>query len=243
MSVRPVLYVSVRPEEEAAAAEYDSFRAVAVGRESHRWDLVRRPLEPGVLDDYSLAVIGGSPYNVTDAEADKSDVQRRLERDLESIASHAADRGFPTMFTCYGIGIVTRLLGGTVTKGFGEEPSAAEITLTSAGTRDPLLRGLPRTFSVLTSHKEGAAEPPPGATLLASNDACPTQIYRVSQTLYAAQFHPEPTTLAFAERMTVYRNAGYFQPHEYARLSGAILASPVTEPARFLDRFIREFAD
>ena len=36
------------------------------------------------------------------------------------------------------------------------------------------------------------------------------QAYRVGERLYATQFHPEPTTRAFTERMAVYRDDGYF---------------------------------
>ena len=46
--------------------------------------------------------------------------------------------------------------------------------------------------------------------LLASNDGCPVQAYRVGDRLYATQFHPEPTAKAFTERMAVYRDDGYF---------------------------------
>lgn len=241
MTSRPVLYLSVRPQEEAAIAEFESFRAVAYGRKAERWDLVTKPLDPAALDDYALAVVGGSPFNVSDG--DKTDIQLRVERDLEVLARRAVDDAFPAMFTCYGIGIVTRLLGGEVSTRFGEEAGPADIVRTPAGAKDPLLSVLPDRFSVLTAHKEGTGMAPEGATLLATNAQCPAQLYRVGSTLYAAQFHPEPTTLAFAERMAVYRAAGYFEPAEYDRLSARVLAAEVEQPARFLDRFVRAFAD
>ncbi|MGQ7322956.1 hypothetical protein ACTGUQ_12425, partial [Streptococcus suis] len=65
------------------------------------------------LERYAGVVVGGSPFNVTDP--DKTDVQLRLERDLESLASTGLEGRTNVMFTCFGIGVVTRLLGGVVT--------------------------------------------------------------------------------------------------------------------------------
>ena len=78
-------------------------------------------------------------------------------------------------------------------------------------------------------------------TLLATNDGCPVQAYRVGDRLYATQFHPEPTTRAFTERMAVYRDDGYFAANDYDAIAGRVLAASVTEPARLLRAFARAF--
>ena len=115
------------------------------------------------------------------------------------------------------------------------------MELTREGRSDPLLGGLATRFTALTAHKEGAAEVPPGAVLLATNEACPVQAYRSGDRLYATQFHPEPTTRAFTERMAVYRNDGYFEADAYDTIAGRVLAASVTEPARLLRAFARTF--
>src|SRR3954452_7328125 len=113
----PLLYVCVRPQQGAAAAEYESFRtAMKVGADHlAQHDLVREPLPEDVFERYGGFVVGGSPFNVADPESTKTEVQRRLESDLERIAGRCAagsDAGSPAaLFTCYGIGVVTRLLG------------------------------------------------------------------------------------------------------------------------------------
>ena len=48
---------------------------------------MREPLPDDVFERYSGFFIGGSPFNVTDPESTKTDVQRRLEADLERIAA------------------------------------------------------------------------------------------------------------------------------------------------------------
>ncbi|KAA9107886.1 GMP synthase [Microbacterium rhizomatis] len=244
MTTAPLLYVCVRPQQGAAAAEYESFRTamhLEPGQlETH--DLVREPLPVDVFDRYSGFLVGGSPFNVTDPESSKHDVQRRLEADLEHIAAGIAEGTGPAaMFTCFGIGVVTRMLGGEVSRAFPEDTGPVAVSLTEDGRKDPLLGGLAARFSALTAHKEGAGTVPPSAVLLAAGDGCPVQAYRVGDRLYATQFHPEPTTRAFTERMAVYRDDGYFAAEEYDVVAARVLAASVTEPARMLRAFARAF--
>jgi GMP synthase (glutamine-hydrolysing) len=247
MTRGPLLYVCVRPQQGAAAAEYESFRSAAQLDRSQleQIDLVREPLPPDVFERMSGFVVGGSPFNLTDPESSKPEVQRRLEADLERLAEVVLDAGASTpiggLFTCYGIGVVTRMLGGTVSRAWPEDTGPVAVQLTRDGQRDPLFGGLASRFTALTAHKEGAAEVPPGSVLLATNEACPVQAYRAGDRLYATQFHPEPTTRDFTERMAVYRNDGYFEADAYDTIAGRVLAASVTEPARLLRTFARMF--
>lgn len=243
MTSAPLLYVCVRPQQGAAEAEYESFRTATRLEEGAlaRHDLVREPLPDDALDRYAGFLVGGSPFNVTDPENTKTDVQRRLETDLERIAGAAADRRTAALFTCYGIGIVTRLLGGEVSRAFPEDTGPVTVELTPDGSSDALFGGLATRFTALTAHKEGTAVAPSGAVLLATNSGCPVQAYRVGDRLYATQFHPEPTTRAFTERMAVYRDDGYFESDAYDAIAGRVLAASVTEPVRLLREFARAF--
>jgi GMP synthase (glutamine-hydrolysing) len=129
------------------------------------------------------------------------------------------------------------MLGGEVTRAHPEDTGPATITLTDTAAQDPLFGSLPPRFSALTAHKEGAATPPPGAELLATNDVCPVQAYRVGDTLYATQFHPEPTGRAFTERMAVYRNDGYFDARAFDEIAARVLGASITEPTRIVRAF------
>lgn len=242
----PLLYVCVRPQQGAAAAEYESFRTAMKLDEAQlaRHDLVRDALPDDALDRYRGFLIGGSPFNLADPESTKTEVQRRLEADLEKIAARAArGDGAAALFTCYGIGVVTRMLGGEVSRGYPEDTGPVTIELTAGAASDPLFGGLADRFTALTAHKEGTATPPPGARLLAVNDGCPVQAYVVGDRLYATQFHPEPTAKAFTERMAVYRDDGYFEANDYDRIAARVLAASLTEPARLLRAFALRFGD
>lgn len=238
----PLAYVCVRPELEAATAEHASFqRALGVSAGGlDRIDLLRDELPERALDSYAGFVIGGSPFNVTDAA--KSDVQVRVERDLERIAHAALDGRTAAFFTCYGIGVVTRMLGGTVGLDTPEPTSASQVSATADAATDPIFGPAGASYSALTAHKEGSRAVPPGAVLLGTNEACPVQAYRVGDRLYATQFHPEPTPRDFADRMHFYRSTGYFDPTAFDTVAAAVLQADVTEPPQLLRRFAQTFA-
>lgn len=229
-----VLYVCVRPERSAADAEHRSFaRDLGLDR-LDRLDLLHASLQTMEWEQYDGFVIGGSPFNVTDSA--KSDEQRVVEHDLERIAAQAIDGRASALFTCYGIGVVTRMLGGEVTMDHPERVQSARIRLTADGVTDALFGPNSPEMSVFTAHKESARATPPGAVLLATNDACPVQAYRVGEKLYATQFHPEASPQDFADRMAVYRASGYFDASEYAATEQMVLSASV-DGADLLRRF------
>lgn len=238
-----LLYVCVRPQQAAAVAECESFRLATGLDEQHlaMLDLVRETLPDDAFDRYTGFVSGGSPFNVTDPDSAKTDVQRRVEADLERIAAKAARGETAALLTCYGIGVVTRMLGGEVSRAYPEDTGPVTVDLTPAGERDRLFGGLTTPFAALSAHKEGAATPPPGATLLATNSGCPVQAYRVGDRLYATQFHPEPTPRAFTHRMAVYRDDGYFDASDYDTIAAQVLAASITQPVKILRAFALAF--
>lgn len=245
MTSAKLLYVCVRPQADAAAAEYESFRSAMRLRPEHldRVDLVRELLPEDAVDRYAGFVVGGSPYNVADPEETKTEQQRAVEAGLEHLAQAAADARLAGMFTCFGIGVVTRLLGGDVTRAYPEGTGPVAVEVTDAGRRDPLFGPLASRFTALTAHKEGTGAPPPDAVLLATGEACPVQAYRVVSHLYATQFHPEPTPADFVERMKVYRNDGYFDADAFDATADRVLAASVTEPLRLLHAFAKAFGE
>ncbi|WP_313358180.1 glutamine amidotransferase-related protein [Microbacterium sp.] len=229
-----VLYVCVRPERSAADAEHRSFRRGLGLAALDRIDLLHASLETVEWQQYEGFVIGGSPFNVTDAE--KGEHQRAVEHDLERIAKRVLDGAATALFTCYGIGVVTRMLGGSVHTAQPEQAGATTVHLTDAGMADRLFGPSAPSMSVFTAHKESARETPPGAVLLATNPACTVQAYRVGERLYATQFHPEASPQDFADRMAVYRASGYFDPREYESTERAVLDASV-EGEDLLRRF------
>lgn len=243
VAMTSLVYLCARPQEGAAAAEYESFRTAMRLDEDQleRWDLVHEKLPADFASRWRGAVVGGSPFNITDPESTKTEAQRTLEEGLTRLAVSAAAGETAALFTCYGIGVATRTLGGEVTRGYPEDTGPTNVALTADGRADALFGPLAQNFTALTAHKEGTARLPQGAVLLASNEGCPVQAYRVGSHLYATQFHPEPTARAFTERMAVYRDDGYFAAHDYERISARVLGASLSEPPRLLRAFAAAF--
>lgn len=239
----PLVYLCVRPQRDAADGEYASFRAAMQLDEDglERWDLVDAPLPADAFERWRGFVVGGSPFNTSDPTEGKPAAQLRIEQGLGDVAREAAAGRTTALFTCFGIGVASRALGGEVSLENPEDTGPTGIRLTDEGRRDRLFGTLASTFSALTAHKEGVDRMPPGAVLLATNDDCPVQAYRVGDRMYATQFHPEPTSVAFTERMTIYRNHGYFDADEYDAVAARVLAADLDEPQRLLREFAQLF--
>jgi len=79
--VKPFLFLGTRAEDAAADSEYAAvLRCGGLDeRDVHRVRLEREWLGPVDLDRLSGIVLGGGPFNISDPDEAKSDVQRRVE--------------------------------------------------------------------------------------------------------------------------------------------------------------------
>ncbi|MFB6095354.1 MAG: type 1 glutamine amidotransferase [Halodesulfurarchaeum sp.] len=106
-------------------------------------------------------------------------------RETETWIRDALDSGLPGMGVCFGHQLLARALGGRV-EDMGEyELGYREISHES----DPLFSGIDPTFLAFTTHSDRVTELPPGAELLAENDAG-IQGFRHGESV-GVQFHPE----------------------------------------------------
>ncbi|MDO4631917.1 MAG: glutamine amidotransferase [Corynebacterium sp.] len=235
----PFLLLSHRPEDDAAAAEYQSFRTL-MGLGPADLVQVRMNLEPRPAVDfseYSGIILGGGPFNNTDVN--KSDIQIAVENYLNPIVLQAIERDFPFFGACYGIGVIGSLIGATVNRVYGEKPACINATVTDAGAADPVLAGMPKEFDTLVGHVEAIETLPGHATHLISGADCPVQMFKVGSNVYATQFHPELELETFIQRLKIYANNGYYEPHEYDEIvAGAAAANLETD-----NLILRNFAE
>ncbi|KGM13442.1 glutamine amidotransferase [Cellulomonas bogoriensis] len=242
--MKPFLLVGTRAEDAAADAELEAVRRFAgLGPQ----DLVRVRLEAGPMPDLDLdalsgVILGGSPYCASDPPQEKSPTQVRVEREMSTLLDRVTAAGVPFLGACYGVGTLGVHAGGVVDRTYGEPVGAVEVRLTDAGRADPVLGALPPTFTAFVGHKEAVRVLPPGATLLATSDACPVQAFRVGEHLYATQFHPELDARGLIDRATVYRDAGYFPTDELDAVVRRAREAVVTEPGRVLGAFVERYA-
>ncbi len=242
--MRPFLFLGTRAEDAAADNEYDAVLAGTglAERDLRRVRLEREELGTVDLDDWSGILLGGGPFNVSDPETDKSDVQRRVEGELAGLAELVVASGTPFLGACYGIGVLGSIRGGAVDRTYGEPVGCAEVTLTDAGRDDPLLADLPTSFDVFLGHKEAVLRLPDGAVRLAGSTGCPVQAFRIGHHAYATQFHPELDADGLALRVQTYREHGYFPPEQVQSLIDLARRSVVTEPPKILAAFTERYA-
>lgn len=210
----PFLLLATRDHDEAADAEYASIlrHSGLSADQLHRVRLEASDLPPIDLADYSGVILGGSSFNVSDSV--KSPLQQRVEADIDTMLTRIVAEDFPFLGLCYGVGALTKNLGGQVDSEFSEPVSAAQITLTREGLADPILAGISPRFEAFVGHKEACSQLPSTVTMLAVGVDCPVQMYRVGRNVYVTQFHPELDAADLSARMRVYQHAGYFAPEE-----------------------------
>jgi GMP synthase (glutamine-hydrolysing) len=242
--VKPFLLLATRPEDEAADDEYAGFLQSGglAPTELRRVRLESAPMPPIDLAEYSGVIVGGSPFNASDPSEKKTDVQRRVERELGDLLDDIVAKDFPFLGACYGVGLVSSRLGGVVDGRWSEPPGPTRITLTGDGLADPLFRALAPSFDAYVGHKEACSVLPDGGVLLASGHACPVQAFRVRRNVYITQFHPELTRESLITRLRVYRNHGYFHPDQIDGLIASVGSSTVDEPVRLVKAFVERFA-
>jgi GMP synthase (glutamine-hydrolysing) len=238
---KPFLLLSIRPEQAAADNEYASFLRFTGLAESELplVNLAHEPLPAVDLDAWSGILLGGGPWNASDAQETKSPAQVMAEKGLSALLDDVVARDFPFLGACYGIGTVGLHQGGVVDRSWPEPVGPLKVTVTAEGHADPLFDGVPTDFAAYGGHKEAMVRLPPGAVQLATSQACPVQAFRVGRNVYATQFHPELDLEGVCTRIDVYKNAGYFHPGEAETLKALSRDVEVAHPMRLLENFVR----
>lgn len=242
--MKPFLLLCVRPESDAAADEHAAMRQ-GMGLSEHELRMHRlteQPLPALDLDDWSGIVIGGGPFNASDAPESKSPLQQRVEAQLSSLLDRILAVDFPLLGACYGVGVVGSHGGGLIDRTYAESVGRIEVRLSDEASADPLFSQLPTRFEAFVGHKEAVSRLPEGAVLLASSQNCPVQAFRMRANTYVTQFHPELDSEALCERITIYQHAGYFEPHELDSLKEMARSRPVDEPQHLLRLFAERYS-
>jgi GMP synthase (glutamine-hydrolysing) len=158
----------------------------AAGHALDEWSFAWGTPPPRPLESYDcVLVFGGAMHPDEDA---------RHNWLVDEIAWLRAivERGTPLLGVCLGAQLVARAMGSWV----GRVPAGPEIgwwpvALTEAGVDDAVLGSLPREFVALQWHTYTYGLPD-GAVELATTPAC-TQAFRLGETCWGVQFHPEVT--------------------------------------------------
>lgn len=145
---------------------------------------------PDRLDGFGGVILLGGGF-MPDADADHPFLARE-----RALTRQALDDGVPLLGLCLGGQLLAHVTGGTVTQRSGEtERGMCALTVLPAAAGDPVLGDLPGVpdgpLWMIENHEDSVTTLPPSATLLVSSGECPIQAFRVGETAWGLQFHPE----------------------------------------------------
>lgn len=186
----------------AAVGDYDRWFARVLAPLGVELEVVEASLGAPLPDPgaYAGVIVTGSPRSVTE----RAPWMARLGE----AALGAAARGVPVLGVCFGHQLLAWSAGAAVRRSpRGREIGTLGCRLTAVGREDPLFEGVGPAFAVQATHEDEVVEPPPALEVLAGNDACAIQAFRLGPRLRAVQFHPE-VDAATMRRMAEARRAG-----------------------------------
>lgn len=135
-------------------------------------------------DSVSAVVITGSPAYVTDLEEWNFTAANFIEQ------VYALQ--IPMLGVCYGHQLIAWTFGGKVDfNANGREIGTVLIDLSAAAENDPLFQGFPASIAVNASHQQSVIELPAAAHRLASNSFDSNHGFRLGDSTWGVQFHPE----------------------------------------------------
>ncbi len=151
------------------------------------------------VTEVDAIIIGGSGvYSVTQ--------DHPFSAPLTQLVRDTVAAGRPLLGACWGHQFIAKALGGEViTDRERGETGIQPVTLTNAGSIDPLFHGLPAQFDAAMGHNDRVSTLPPGAVELATSARCPNQCFRIAdRPVYGTQFHAELSAEQLLERLNHY---------------------------------------
>lgn len=135
-------------------------------------------------DSVSAVVVTGSPAYVTDLE--------KWNFSAATFIKEIHAQQIPMLGVCYGHQLIAWAFGGKVDfHAGGREIGTVLIDFSAAAENDRLFQSLPARIAVNVSHQQSVIELPAAAVRLASNDFDPNHGFRMGESTWCVQFHPE----------------------------------------------------
>ncbi|NDJ87406.1 MAG: glutamine-hydrolyzing GMP synthase [Chloroflexi bacterium] len=150
-------------------------REHGVYAELYPWNV---PAETALALEPNGIILSGGPHSV-------------YGEDAPSLPTWVIESKLPVLGICYGMQLITRVLGGQVNRAAEREYGHAVLTRGAENT-DPLFSGLPSSLDVWMSHGDRIDQPPAGFISLGASQNSPyAAIGDPARRWYGVQFHPE----------------------------------------------------
>lgn len=148
------------------------------------------------VDSYHAIIILGGPMSVNDNIP-------FMKKELKFV-KQIIKRNTPLLGICLGSQLISKSLGGLVTKNAVKEIGIYEINLTTNGSNNILFNNLPTSFKIFEWHGETFSIPS-GGELLATSKACLNQAFQFKNA-FGIQFHFEFTPLIIKKMLKEYND-------------------------------------
>jgi GMP synthase (glutamine-hydrolysing) len=188
------------------------------------------------LDNLTHIVFLGGPMNVYEED------QYPFLREEDLFIKEAIQRGKVVLGICLGAQLIAKALGAKIFKAPLKEIGWYDVSLTGAGSSDPIFSNLPDTFPVFQWH-EDTFEIPHAARLIATSPSVHNQAFRYGENTYGLQFHLEVTQEMILKWMKTYEEEFKgFQPPLFSKFK--ILADTEKKIESYIRRgmeFLKDF--
>ncbi len=175
------------------------FKGLCVGKDNVMVvDIIRGEALPGA-ETCKGVVISGSHANVTENLSWSLAIEQWIPEIIQL--------KIPVLGICFGHQLIARAMGGAVDfHAKGIEIGTTSIEIVEEDTQDPLFKGLPKIFKAQVCHSQTVTRLPGHAVRIAKNSFEPNHAFRIGQSTWGVQFHPEfddRIMEAYAEHMSV----------------------------------------
>ena len=153
------------------------------------FNIAEESLKAFNFDGFDALMVGGSgDFSLVEGGFD-------WHENFLKLMARIVDAGIPTFASCFGFQGIVQALGGKLARAEERaELGTFSVTLTEAGTKDPLFGDLPREFDAQFGHNDSAITLSDELIHLAQTERCEYQAVRVrGLPIVATQFHPELT--------------------------------------------------
>ena len=235
--------MQLRPEDDTSDSEFEAIlkHGGLEEQDARRLRIEKTGIPELDINDYAAVIVGGSPFDISTPQGEKSAIQLRIEADFKTLFDEIVTLDFPFLGACSGCGLLGSYLDTPISRRYAEPVGGTRVSLTDEGRADPLLSGFPDQIDVLCGHKEACDRLPDGAALLLTGEDCPVQMFRIGNNVYATQFHPEGDSEGFTVRIHAYKHHGYFPPEEAEALIEAVSRCDTPYSRRILKRFVERY--
>lgn len=174
------------PDTARQFGDFDLWTCQGLGLEAGRVEVIDIPAGDGLpaVRQCAGVVVTGSHAMVTDRAPWSETVAAWIPSLVEAAV--------PFLGICYGHQLLAHAMGGTV--GFlpaGMEIGTVPVRLLPEAATDRLFGNLPQSFQAHATHAQTILSLPPGAVRLAANHNESTHAFRVGESAWGVQFHPE----------------------------------------------------